>query len=39
VAEEAIRVQVFIHFFAFIATALLWMPSMRTWINERFSSR
>jgi hypothetical protein len=34
VAEEAIRVQVFIHFFAFIATALLWMPSMRTWIKE-----
>ena len=35
VAEEAIRVQVFVHFFAFITTALLWMPSMRTWIKER----
>lgn len=35
VAEEAIRVQVFIHAFAFISCALLWMPSVRTWIRER----
>ena len=35
VAEEAIRVQAFIHAFTFIACVLLWMPSARTWIRER----
>lgn len=35
VAEEAIRVQVFIHGFTFIACLLLWMPSTRTWVKER----